>query len=90
MTTRSNFLKSELEKIYNLLNVSFEYADFARLENDNRFIKIFELLMELCFSGTNQKTERRRPFGTGLVRHCPQGLFSPFFTFLLCHIFPPV
>ena len=36
----------------------------------------------LCFSGTNQKPERRRPFGTGLVRHCPQGLYSPFFTFL--------
>ena len=34
------------------------------------------------FSGTNQKSERRRPFGTGLVRHCPQGPFSPFFTFL--------
>ena len=34
------------------------------------------------FSGTNQKSERRRPFGTGLVRHCPQGLFSLFFTFL--------
>ena len=34
------------------------------------------------FSGTNQKPERRRTFGTGLVRHCPQGLFSPFFTFL--------
>ena len=34
------------------------------------------------FSGTNQKPERRRPFGTGLVRHCPQGLFSPFFSFL--------
>ena len=34
------------------------------------------------FSGTNQKPEWRRPFGTGLVRHCPQGLFSPFFTFL--------
>ena len=47
MTARSNFLKSELNKIYDLLNVSFEYADFARLENDNRFIKIFELLMEL-------------------------------------------
>ena len=29
-----------------------------------------------------QKPEWRRPFGTGLVRHCPQGLFSPFFTFL--------
>ena len=36
----------------------------------------------LKFSGTNQKPERRRPFGTSLVRHCPQGLFSPFFTFL--------
>ena len=34
------------------------------------------------FSGTNQKPERRQPFGTSLVRHCPQGLFSPFFTFL--------
>ena len=45
MTARSNFLKSDLEKIYNLLNVSFEYADFGRLENDNRFIKVFELLM---------------------------------------------
>ena len=47
MSARSNFLKSELNKIYDLLNVRFEYADFARLENDNRFIKIFELLMEL-------------------------------------------
>ena len=47
MTSRSNFLKSELNKIYDLLNVSFEYADFARLENDNRFIKVFELLMEI-------------------------------------------
>ena len=45
----------------------------------------------LCFSGTNQKPERRPPFGTGLVRHCPQGLFSPFFTFLRSiYIFPPV
>ena len=45
----------------------------------------------LCFSGTNQNPERRRPFGTGLVRHCPQGLFSPFFTFLRSiYIFPPV
>ena len=38
----------------------------------------------MCFSGTNQKPERRRPFGTGLVRRCSQGLFSPFFTFLTC------
>ena len=47
MSTRSNFLKSELQKIYNFLNVSYEYADFARLENDARFIKAFELLMEI-------------------------------------------
>ena len=47
MSTRSNFLKSELEKIYNNLNMSYEYADFARLENDTRFIKVFELLMEI-------------------------------------------
>ena len=47
MFTRSNFLKGELQKIYNNLNMSFEYADFARLENDARFIKIFELLKEI-------------------------------------------
>ena len=47
MTSRTNFLKSELEKIFNLLNVSFEYADYARLEDERRFIKIFELLMEI-------------------------------------------
>ena len=47
MSTRSNFLKSELQKIYNSLNMSYEYADFARLENDTRFIKVFELLMEI-------------------------------------------
>ena len=47
MSTRSNFLKSELQKIYNNLNMSYEYADFARLENNNQFIKIFELLIEI-------------------------------------------
>ena len=47
MSTRSNFLKSELEKIYNNLNMSYEYAELSRLENNNRFIKIFELLMEI-------------------------------------------
>ena len=41
------------------------------------------------FSGTNQKPERRQPFGTSLVRHCPQGLFSPFFTFLRATFFRP-
>ena len=47
MTTRSNFLKSELQKIYDNLNMSYEYADFSRLENDTKFIKVFELLTEI-------------------------------------------
>ena len=47
MSTRSNFVKSELQKIYNNLNMSYEYVDFSRLENDANFIKVFELLMEI-------------------------------------------
>ena len=47
MSTRSNFLKNELQKIHSNLNMSYEYADFSRLENDNKFIMIFELLMEI-------------------------------------------
>ena len=35
-----------------------------------------------CVFLPNQKAERRQPFGTGLVRHCPQGHFLLFFTFL--------
>ena len=27
--------------------MSYEYADLSRLENDTRFIKVFELLMEI-------------------------------------------
>ena len=47
MSTRSNFVKSELQKIYNNLNMSYEYADCSRLENDSKFIKVFELIMEI-------------------------------------------
>ena len=47
MSTRSNFVKSELQKIYNNLNSSYEYVDYSRMENDNKFIKVFELLMEI-------------------------------------------
>ena len=47
MSARANFVKSELEKIYNNLNESYEYASIARLENDGRFSKIFEILMEV-------------------------------------------
>ena len=41
-----------------------------------------ETLKTFVFFLPNQKAERRLPFGTGLARHCPHGLFSPFFTFL--------
>ena len=52
MSTRSNFVKSELQKIYDFLNVSYEYVDNSRLENDTKFIKIFELLMEISEKST--------------------------------------
>ena len=42
------------------------------------------------FYGTNQRPERPRPFGTGPVKRCHQGLFSPFSTFLRVIFFPPV
>ena len=47
MSNRSNFVKIELQKIYDNLNMSYEYVDLSRLENDTKFIKIFELLMEI-------------------------------------------
>ena len=47
MCTRSKFIKNELQKIYENLNMTYEYADFSRLENDTKFVKILELLMEI-------------------------------------------
>ena len=47
MKHRAKFVKGELEKIYNLLNASFEYTDYSQVEDDRRFIKIFELLVEI-------------------------------------------
>ena len=41
MKYRAKFLKSELNNIYNLLNASFEYADYSRVEDNNQFKKIF-------------------------------------------------
>ena len=55
MSARANFVKSELEKIYNKLNESYEYASIARLENNNRLIKIFELILELSEKSNNLK-----------------------------------
>ena len=47
MSARVDLVKIELNEIYNLLNESFEYVNIARLKNDNRFKKIFEILMEI-------------------------------------------
>jgi len=47
MSVRVDFVKSELNEIYNLLNESFEYVNIAMLKNDNRFKKIIELIMEI-------------------------------------------
>ena len=47
MSARVNFVKSELEKIYNKLNESYEYVNIIILNNDERFVKIFEISMEM-------------------------------------------
>ena len=47
MSIRSNFIKSELDNIYNNLKMSYENTTYYRMENDTRFLKIFELLMEI-------------------------------------------
>ena len=47
MSARVDFVKSELNELYNLLNESFEYVNIVRLKNDERFKKIFEVLMEI-------------------------------------------
>ena len=47
MKYRAKFVKGELEKIYKLLNATFEYADYSQVEDDRRFIKIFQVLMEI-------------------------------------------
>ena len=39
------------------------------------------------FSGTNQKPELPRPFGTGPLKPCPQGPFFAFLTFLRPNLF---
>ena len=59
MSARANFVKSELEKIYNKLNDSYEYVNISRLENDNRFIKIFELIVELTVKSNDLRQVMR-------------------------------
>ena len=47
MSTRVDLVKIELNEIYNMLNESFEYVNIAVLKSDNRFKKIFEIIIEI-------------------------------------------
>ena len=55
MSLRDIFVKSELEKICNDLDECYERVLLIRLENDNRFFKIFELIAELSEKSNNLK-----------------------------------
>ena len=46
----------------------------------------FEKLGTMSYQTSSKRSWQ---FGTGLVRHCPQGLFSPFFSFLRAIFFRP-
>ena len=47
MSLRSSLVKGELQNIYDKLNMSYEYVDFVRLENDDKYTEIYKLLMEI-------------------------------------------
>ena len=47
MSIRSKFVKEELEKVYNLLNIAYEHCPYSNLEDDKRFLNICELLFEI-------------------------------------------
>jgi len=47
MPNRSDFVKNELTEIYSILNNSFEYSKISKLEDQDRFIKVFDILMEI-------------------------------------------
>ena len=46
------FVKDELEKIYQVLNNSYEYLPYSKLQDDKKFLKIFELLLEISDKAT--------------------------------------
>ena len=55
MTSRTDFVKTELEKIYNNLSLSNDYGVDSKLEDDSQFKRIFELIMELSEKLHNPK-----------------------------------
>ena len=55
MSLRANFVKSELEKICNVLDECHDYVIITRFENNNRFFKVFELIVELSEKSNDLK-----------------------------------
>lgn len=47
MSYRSNFIKSELQKIYDKLNICYGNVDFTVLESDTKFIEIIDSLIKI-------------------------------------------
>ena len=56
-------------------------------ENFHRRLLIMQKKQKVFWHQSEARTAAT--VGTGLVRHCPQGLFSPFFTFLRVIFFRP-
>ena len=47
MDSRELFVKGELEKVYQELNVSYEYCPYSMLKENKRFIRIIQLLLKI-------------------------------------------
>ena len=62
--------------------MSYEYADFTRLENDTRFIKVFELLMEI-----SEKSNTLNKVVKGNYQHSFEEATSPLEC--CCSLWPP-
>ena len=53
MSLRDKFVKSELEKICIKLDECYDKVIITSMENDNRFLKIFEVIVELSEKTSN-------------------------------------
>ena len=84
MCTNHKITKSQNHNFEIMLELKARQIDV--LNSKNLLCKVVLLLK---VSGTNQRPEQPWPSGTGLVRHCPHGLFSPLFTFLHAIFFCP-
>ena len=47
MGSRYQFIKGELEKIYDKLNTSYECVNYTTAVENKRFLKVFKILMEI-------------------------------------------